>query len=59
MFTTRIANRMSQRGILMNKLVIHYNTLKIRPPMPFSIADADQRLHTLDAVLTDLGPAHD
>jgi 4-aminobutyrate aminotransferase-like enzyme len=43
----------------MNKLVIHYNTLKIRPPMPFSIADADQRLHTLDAVLTDLGPAHD
>jgi 4-aminobutyrate aminotransferase-like enzyme len=58
-FTTRIANEMRQRGILMNKLGIHYNTLKIRPPMPFSQADADQMLHTLDAILTDLGPARD
>lgn len=58
-FTTRIANEMRQRGILMNKLGIHDNTLKIRPPMPFSIADADQMLHTLDAILTDLGPARD
>ncbi len=58
-FTTRVANEMRQRGVLMNKLGIHYNTLKIRPPMPFSRVDADQMLHTLDAVLTDLGPAID
>ncbi len=58
-FTTRVANEMRQRGILLNKLGIHYNTLKIRPPMPFSIADADQMLHTLDAVLTEFGPARD
>ena len=58
-FTSRVANQMRQRGILLNKLGIHYNTLKIRPPMPFSQADADLMLHTLDAVLTDLGPARD
>jgi 4-aminobutyrate aminotransferase-like enzyme len=30
---------------------VHYNTLKIRPPMPFSRANADQMLETLDEVL--------
>lgn len=58
-FTTRVANEMRQRGVLLNKLGLHYNTLKIRPPMPFSTADADLMLQTLDSVLTDLGPAHD
>ena len=46
---------MRDRGILLNKLGIHYNTLKIRPPMPFSKEHADQLLETLDAVLTDIG----
>ena len=50
---------MRHRGILLNKLGIHYNTLKIRPPMPFSRAHADLLLETLDIVLTDLGPARD
>ena len=56
---TRVANEMRRRGILMNKLGIHYNTLKIRPPMPFSADNAAFMLETLDGVLTDLGPARD
>ena len=55
----RVANEMRRRGVLMNKLGIHYNTLKIRPPMPFSIEDADFMLATLDATLDHLGPALD
>ena len=55
----RVANEMRQRGVLMNKLGIHYNTLKIRPPMPFSIEDADFMLDTLDTTLEHLGPALD
>ncbi len=58
-FAIKAANEMRQRGVLMNKLGIHYNTLKIRPPMPFSTEHADLMLDTLDGVLTDLGPARD
>ena len=58
-FTTRIANEMRQRGILMNKLGVHYNTLKIRLPLPFSHADANQMLHALDDILSDPGHARD
>jgi 4-aminobutyrate aminotransferase-like enzyme len=58
-FAIKVANEMRQRGVLMNKLGIHYNTLKIRPPMPFSIENADVMLDTLDSVLRDLGPARD
>jgi len=39
---------------LLNFLGIHYNALKIRPPLPFSRGDADQMLDTLDQVLSDL-----
>lgn len=56
-FATQVANEMRRRGVLMNKLGIHYNTLKIRPPMPFSQENADLMLETLDGVLHDLGPA--
>lgn len=55
----RVANEMRRRGILMNRLGVNFNTLKIRPPMPFSRENADLMLETLDIVLTDLGPAHD
>ena len=58
-FASRVANEMRLRGILMNKLGVHYNTLKIRPPMPFSIENADFMLETLDDVLTDLGQPFD
>ena len=53
-FTRRVANEMRQRGVLLNFLGIHYNALKIRPPLPFSRGDADQMLDTLDQVLSDL-----
>ncbi len=52
-FTKRVANEMRRRGVLINFLGIHYNTLKIRPPMPFSRENADQLLDVLDAVLSD------
>ncbi len=51
-FANRVANEMRQRGVLLNRLGIHYNTLKIRPPMPFSKDNADLLLETLDDVLT-------
>ncbi len=56
-YVVRVVNEMRARGVLMNKLGIHYNTLKLRPPMPFSIDNSEQMLETLDHVLSDLGPA--
>lgn len=50
-YAKRIANEMRQRGVLLNFLGIHYNTLKIRPPMPFSRENADLLLATLDDAL--------
>ncbi|OYX43142.1 MAG: aspartate aminotransferase family protein [Rhodobacterales bacterium 32-67-9] len=50
-FTKRVANEMRRRGILINFLGIHYNVLKIRPPLPFSMANAAQLLSVLDEVL--------
>ena len=52
-FTDRVANEMRRRGVLLNKLGIHYNTLKIRPPLPFSKENADLLLETLDEVLAE------
>lgn len=50
-FTDRVINEMRQRGIIHSKLGRHKNTLKIRPPMPFSIENADLLFDTLDDVL--------
>lgn len=50
-FTDRVINAMRQRGIIHSKLGRHKNTLKIRPPMPFSIENADLLFDTLDDVL--------
>ena len=52
-FTKRVANGMRQRWVLLNFLGIHYNVLKMRPPMVFSKGDADRMLEALDAVLRD------
>jgi len=43
----RIVNRMREEGILLGTEGPSHNVLKIRPPMPFSNADADQLLSTL------------
>ena len=35
-YAKKVANALRQKGVLMNFLGIHYNVLKIRPPMVFS-----------------------
>ena len=52
-YASAVANGMRQRGILLNVLGRNANTLKIRPPMPFSRANADQLIETLDETLRD------
>jgi 4-aminobutyrate aminotransferase-like enzyme len=46
-----IANRMRERGVLIGTDGPHYNVLKIRPPMPFSLADADILADELERVI--------
>ena len=48
----RVVNQMRERGILMGTEGPLHNVIKIRPPMPFSEADADRLVSTLDEVLT-------
>ncbi|SDW98374.1 4-aminobutyrate aminotransferase [Ruegeria halocynthiae] len=52
-FTDRVINAMRHRGIIHSKLGRHKNTLKIRPPMPFSVENADLLFDTLDGVLAE------
>jgi 4-aminobutyrate aminotransferase-like enzyme len=47
----RAINLMKERGVLMGRIGQFDNVLKMRPPLPFSRADADLLLATLDAVL--------
>lgn len=56
-FTDQVINAMRNHGIILSKLGRHKNTLKIRPPMPFSVENADLLFDTLDDVLakTPLG----
>lgn len=51
-FTDRVINEMRHRGVIHSKLGRHKNTLKIRPPMPFSIENCDLLFDTLDDVLS-------
>jgi len=46
-----VINRMAERGVLIGTDGPEHNVLKIRPPMPFHTADADQLLDALDDVL--------
>jgi 4-aminobutyrate aminotransferase-like enzyme len=52
--TKRIVNAMRERGVLISRIGIHDNILKIRPPMPFSKQNAALLLQTLDDVMTGL-----
>ena len=52
-FANKVANKMRSEGILLSKLGIHYNTLKIRPSLQFSKENADLLLTTLDKVLSE------
>lgn len=49
--TTTVVNKMRERGVLISSTGASNRTLKIRPPLPFSIDDADRLLETLDRVL--------
>lgn len=49
--TKRLVNQMRERGVLISRIGIHDNILKIRPPMPFSKQNADLLVDTLDQVL--------
>ena len=50
--SAKIRDLMKDEGVLIGVIGIDNNVLKIRPPMPFSITDADQLLASLDAVLS-------
>ena len=52
--TVRIVNGLRERGVLLSSTGEHTNTLKIRPPLVFSQANADLLVGTLDEVLTAL-----
>ena len=50
----KVVNDLRHSGILLSKLGRYKNTLKIRPPMPFSIENADLLFERLDGVLENL-----
>jgi 4-aminobutyrate aminotransferase-like enzyme len=52
-FTDRVINAMRQEGFILSKLGRHKNALKIRPPLVFSIDNADMLFDGLDKVLRD------
>ena len=55
-YILRVIEELRNRGILLNKIGVHYNTLKIRPNLQFTRENTDQLIETLDAVLTDIQP---
>lgn len=56
-FTDRVVNAMRHHGILHSKLGPYKNSLKIRPPMPFTIDNANVLFDILDQVLAET-PLH-
>jgi 4-aminobutyrate aminotransferase-like enzyme/Ser/Thr protein kinase RdoA (MazF antagonist) len=47
-----VVNRMREQGILLGTDGPFHNVLKIRPPMPFGVSDADRLVGTLHDVLS-------
>lgn len=52
--TARLVNALRDNRILISSTGPQGDSLKIRPPLPFSLADADQVLATLDRLLPTL-----
>ena len=48
-----VANRMRDLGVLVSTDGPDHNVLKIKPPLCFSVADADFLVHSLDRVLAE------
>jgi 4-aminobutyrate aminotransferase-like enzyme len=49
-----VANRMRERGILLGTDGPYHNVVKIRPPMPFTIANGEHLVGELDIALSKL-----
>jgi 4-aminobutyrate aminotransferase-like enzyme len=47
-----LVNDAAERGVLLSTDGPDHNVIKIKPPLPFSAADADRLVETVDAVLT-------
>jgi len=52
--TKRVVNRMRELGVLISRIGMHDNILKIRPPMPFSAQHADLLVDRLNEALASL-----
>jgi 4-aminobutyrate aminotransferase-like enzyme len=50
-FVADLVEEVVSRGVILNRIGRHANTLKIRPPLPFSRENADQLADTLAAAL--------
>jgi 4-aminobutyrate aminotransferase-like enzyme len=51
-----VANRLRDRGILLGTDGPHHNVVKIRPPMPFSLDDADILADELERAIASISP---
>jgi 4-aminobutyrate aminotransferase-like enzyme len=52
--TKRLINLMRERGVLISRIGLKDNILKIRPPMPFSRQHAALLVDTFDEAMADL-----
>ena len=50
-----VANRMREQGILLGTDGPYHNVVKIRPPMPFEIEDADLLVDAFERVVREIG----
>lgn len=51
-FTTRVVNRMRDKGVLLSACAMGHNVLKIRPPLVLSAEQAGMVIEVLDEALT-------
>ncbi|HEX9859545.1 MAG TPA: aminotransferase class III-fold pyridoxal phosphate-dependent enzyme, partial [Paracoccaceae bacterium] len=52
-FVAEVVERLVARGFILNRIGRAQNTLKIRPPMPFSVENADMLMDAITAVLAE------
>jgi 4-aminobutyrate aminotransferase-like enzyme len=50
--TSRVVNRMRDKGVLLSACAMGHNVLKIRPPLVLSAEQAGMVIETLDEALT-------
>jgi 4-aminobutyrate aminotransferase-like enzyme len=53
----KLVNELRRRRVLISASGPLGNVLKIRPPLPFSLADADELVHSCDEALAHIGAA--